>query len=110
VAPNFGNKNAAIRRLCESPVPRVFGATPRRRFLSSSTGHRSALPTGILGCQISQIWHFEKASGIEKIKWYFGQNLAYFWHFRKKFGILLKIEILNLTLFVNREKCQLWKA
>jgi hypothetical protein len=61
-------------------------------------------------CQISQIWHFEKASGIEKIKWYFGQNLAYFCHFRKKIGILLKIEILNLTLFVNREKCQLWKA
>jgi hypothetical protein len=70
----------------------------------------AALPTGILGCQISQIWHFEKASGIEKIKWYFGHNLAYFWHFRKKFGILLKIDILNLTLFVNREKCQLWKA
>ena len=52
------------------------------------------LPTGILYCQISEIWHFGKAAGIENfvlalksisgICWHFEKISRKFDHFREK--------------------------
>jgi len=49
------------------------------------------MPTGILKCQITQIWHFSKAFGSEKLA------LAYFWHYFYYFGS----EIFRLAVTVR---------
>ena len=66
----------------------------KRTFSDTKTSLTAGLPTGILKCQITQIWHFSKAFGSEKLA------LAV-WHI---FGIIFTTASLDNLITQNDTK------